>query len=498
MNKINKKLFVIILALVLLILVRGLITSVDICYFSFSFSLFLLFVSSLSHINIENTATSKIKNVSIKLFYGTICSIILINIFFIIIVNGVMYLLNNYIYFSQLISILNFMAFTIFVVPTLNVLCQYLKINRMSQLSYKVKKIFYFIWIILILSLIIIDNIFHVINCSLIIFIYILQLISFITTIIYCFIVIKNKNIFMLKHKDEFNKISIKVLLRKIKKILSDNFVTSFKKMIYLSYYYLSIVIVSYLLLFKFNYDFQETCFVIADIYFYNFLFILIIIGLIIYYFKDKIVEVINNIKNREDNVHIDVFFLNLVKKIIPITVLICVLSGPILRFLFNSDNYSIFMFFIWILPFIILYLVSEKFLEVSLKKKILYLFLCFGISMKLILIVPLINGFYRMGYSFIYGDILSTIIGLFASFIISIIYFNKKYKINFTKNFEKLLNIIYDNIVLSLILIVTSVIIPLVVSTRLQAFYVLLIYIIIFIVFNFVKKIFNNLWRVK
>ena len=95
-------------------------------------------------------------------------------------------------------------------------------------------------------------------------------------------------------------------------------------------------------------------------------------------------------------------------------------------------------------------------------------------------------------------GDILSTIIGLFASFIISIIYFNKKYKINFTKNFEKLLNIIYDNIVLSLILIVTSVIIPLVVSTRLQAFYVLLIYIIIFIVFNFVKKIFNNLWRVK
>ena len=67
---------------------------------------------------------------------------------------------------------------------------------------------------------------------------------------------------------------------------------------------------------------------------------------------------------------------------------------------------------------------------------------------MKLILIVPLINGFYRMGYSFIYGDILSTIIGLFASFIISIIYFNKKYKINFTKNFEKLLNIIYDNIV--------------------------------------------------
>lgn len=498
MNKIDKKLIGIIVSLVVLMLVHSLISSVDIYYFTFSFSLFLLFLSSLSHINIENIIIDRSKKAPSKLFYGVICSIILINAFYIIIINGVVHILNNSNYFSQLASILKIMGFTIFIVPTLNILCQYLKINKMSQLSCKVKKIFYLIWIALTLSLVMIDNIFHVINYSLVIFIYIFQLLSFLIIMIYCFIVIRNKNIFTLNQKDNFKRLSIRGLLKKIKKILSNNFVISLRKMVYLSYYYVSIVIVSYLLLFKFNYDFQEACFVIADIYFYNFLFILIIIGLIMYYFKDKIAEVINNIKNKEDNIHIEVFFIKLVKNIIPITILMCVLSGPILRFLFDSDNYSIFMFFIWVLPFLILYLVSEKFLEVSLKKKMLYLYLCFGISMKLVLIVPLINAFYRMGYSFIYGDILSTIIGLFSSFIISIIYFNKKYKINFTKNFEKLLNIIYDNIVLSLILIVTSVIVPLVVSTRLQAIYVLLIYIIVYIVFDFVKKIFNNLWRVK
>ncbi len=498
MNKIDKKLIGIIVALIVLLFIHSLVKSVDIYYFIFSFSLFLLFVSSLSHINIENIIIDKSKKVSSKLFYGVICNIILINAFYIIIINGVVHILNSSNYFSQLTSILKTMGFTIFVVPILNILCQYLKINKMSQLSCKVKKIFYLMWIALTLSLVIIDNIFHVINYSLVIFIYISQLVSFVIILICCFIRIRNKNIFTLNSQEGFNKLRLKVLLKKIKKILSNNFVTSLRKMIYLSYYYLSIVIVSYLLLFKFNYDFQETCFVIADIYFYNFLFILITIGLIIYFFKDKIAEVINNIKNKEDDIHIDVFFLKLVKNIIPITILMCVLSGPILRFLFNSDNYSIFMFFVWVLPFLILYLVSEKFLEVSLKKKMVYLYLCFGIFMKLVLIVPLINAFYRMGYSFIYGDILSTIIGLFSSFIISIIYFNKKYKINFTKNFEKLLNIIYDNIVLSLILIVTSVIVPLVVSTRLQAIYVLLIYIIVYIVFNFVKKIFNNLWRVK
>ena len=498
MNKIDKKLIGIIVALIVLLFIHSLVKSVDIYYFTFSFSLFLLFVSSLSHINIENIIIDKSKKAPSKLFYGVICSIILINAFYIIIINGVVHILNNSNYFSQLASLLKIMRFTIFIVPTLNIFCQYLKINKMSQLAYKLKKIFYLMWITLISGLVIIDNVFHITNNYLIIFVYVSQLLSFLIIMIYCFIRIRGENIFTLNQKDKFNRLSIRVLLKKIKKILSNNFVISLRKMVYLSYYYVSMVIVSYLLLFKFNYDFQETCLIIADIYFYNFLFILIIIGLIMYYFKDKIVEVINNIKNKEDNIHIDVFFLKLVKNIIPITILMCVLSGPILRFLFDSDNYSIFMFFVWILPFLILYLVSEKFLEVSLKKKMVYLYLCFGISIKLILIVPLINAFYRMGYSFIYGDILSTIIGLFSSFIISIIYFNKKYKINFTKNFEKLLNIIYDNIVLSLIFIVTSVIVPLVVSTRLQAIYVLLIYIIVYIVFNFVKKIFNNLWRVK
>lgn len=79
MNKIDKKLIGIIVALIVLLFIHSLVKSVDIYYFIFSFSLFLLFVSSLSHINIENIIIDKSKKVSSKLFYGVICNIILIN-----------------------------------------------------------------------------------------------------------------------------------------------------------------------------------------------------------------------------------------------------------------------------------------------------------------------------------------------------------------------------------------------------------------------------------
>ena len=49
------------------------------------------------------------------------------------------------------------------------------------------------------------------------------------------------------------------------------------------------------------------------------------------------------------------------------------------------------------------------------------------GLIAKLILIIPLINSFYRMGYNLIYGDIISTIIGLLITITINYIYIKNK-----------------------------------------------------------------------
>ena len=54
------------------------------------------------------------------------------------------------------------------------------------------------------------------------------------------------------------------------------------------------------------------------------------------------------------------------------------------------------------------------------------------GIVSKIIITVPMINSFYRMGYNLLYGDIISTIISILISVIINYIYIktnNKKEK---------------------------------------------------------------------
>ena len=224
------------------------------------------------------------------------------------------------------------------------------------------------------------------------------------------------------------------------------------------------------------------------DTYFYNFSLILILFIFFLLKYKKTISNVANNIK--ENSSHINDLFINIINKIIPITILICILSGPLLKLLFDSKNSVVFMFFIWILPFMLLYIIGIKLLEVSSSKKVLYINLMTGILVKIILTLPLINSFYRMGYNIIYGDILSNIIGMFVSYIMIIVYLNKKYKININNSFEKILNMIYENIILSLILIISSMVISLNVSSKIQALIVMFIYIIIYILYNIIKKV--------
>jgi len=90
---------------------------------------------------------------------------------------------------------------------------------------------------------------------------------------------------------------------------------------------------------------------------------------------------------------------------------------------------------------------------------KLGYLSLGVGILVKFILVIPLIDSFYRMGYNLVYGDIISTIVGMFISVIINYIYLKRKDREE--KCFEKILKSLYENIFLCIILVIVQFIIP-------------------------------------
>ncbi len=396
-----------------------------------------------------------------------------------------LFLSDNYFLFNYN-YILLIMGSTIFVIPTLNILSQYLKANNLKKFGSILKLMFYIIWGFLSIILLIVNYKIDISTYMFAIYIYLLEIFAFIVVILCCLLVIKNKKIFKLKQikKREECKISLK---NKLKNIFASNIKYSIKKVIYLSYYYVSIVFVFFILLYRYNYGYKEVISIMLDTYFYDFALILILVLYYILKYKKVISNTIYNIKEKGI---INNLLIDIANKVISVTILICILSGPILKLLFNSKNSIVFMFFIWILPFILLYIIGIKLLEVSSSKKVLYITLLTGILVKIVLTIPLINSFYRMGYNLIYGDIVANIIGMFVSYIMTILYLNKKYKIDFSNSFEKILNIVYENIILSLILIISSMVISLNVNSKSQALIVIIIYIVIYVIYNIIKNL--------
>lgn len=490
MKKKYKNFIYIFALLVMLMFIKFMLYEKDVFSVVISFSMFLIFVTSYSHINIEKEVNELRNNnyiySQVRLFYLTILIVFLINLIYMGIIYIItLFLSDNYFLFNYNYILLT-MGSTIFLIPTLNILSQYLKANNLKKFGSIIKLMFYIIWVFLSIILLIVNYKIDISTYMFAIYIYLLEIFAFIVVILCCLLVIKNKKIFKLKQikKREECKISLK---SKLKNIFASNIKYSIKKVIYLSYYYASIVFVFFILLYRYNYGYKEVISIMLDTYFYDFALILILVLYYVLKYKKVISNTINNIKEKGT---INNLLIDIANKVIPVTILICILSGPILKLLFNSKNSIVFMFFIWILPFILLYIIGIKLLEVSSSKKVLYTTLLTGILVKIILTIPLINSFYRMGYNLIYGDIVANIIGMFVSYIMTILYLNKKYKIDFSNSFEKILNIVYENIILSLILIISSMVISLNVNSKSQALIVIIIYIVIYVIYNIIKNL--------
>ena len=498
MKRIYKVLFYVML-LIFLVFINYILKDADLYYFIFSFSMFMIFINSFSHINIEEKIVElkdkKYNNSQIKLFYAIIGSFFLINFLYFFLVYVLNIFFNKSIYFEEYTYISYSMVSIVWIIPTINIISQYCGSIGNRNLACFIKRLFYRFWLVSVIILLIIYK-YNLINKNIfIILIYLLQYVSFIIIVTFLLLVTKNKVFFKLNNLKK-RKENNENIFKDIKLILKNNIYYSIRNIVNISYYYFSIIITYLVIIYKYNYPYNEAVNIIIDTYFYFFLLILFFCKIFIRKYESIIVEIIANFKEKNKvGVEIVNLFISIIKTILPLTILFCILSGPTLKVIFNSNNSIIFMLLIWILPFIVLYSTSLKIIEYSnFKKNIMYIILFSGLLIKAIFTVPMINSFYRMGYNVIYGDIIASIMGLFTSFLGAVICINSKYKIDFTKVFEKILNVIYENILLCLILVVCSMIIPLNVNSNLEALVVILIYIIIYYIFIILKRIIKKI----
>lgn len=444
----SKKIICFILGLILLIILNLTVNSTDLFSLLLVFSLYLIFINTFSNI--------KYNSKSSNLLFPSIIVIVFISLIYALI----SYIIGN-LFFEEIKYIFLSMGMTIFIYPTINIIKQYLNLNNKKKNSLLISIIYSFFNLISIIIILLLYN-FTSINVNTLISSLFLE--QYIPLII---IVILNYKIFKIK----------KVKLEQLKPIFLANIKKTFISLSILAFYYMSLIFLYFSLTNKYLYDYQVVATLLVDVYFYYYYFIILIT---IFFYPKKIDEDINTT------------YIKLFNKLLPLTILISILSGPLLLVFFGSNtNAYIFSLLIYLSLFLIMYNIAMNLL---INKKNFNIVLITALLLKIITTIPLINSLYRMGYSMIYGDIISTILSLFIPIVITIIYFNNVHKLNFSNYFSSVINIIYENLILCIILILLQLLVPLKTNNIIEAIGIITIYVIVYIIFNYIKIKFRRI----
>lgn len=450
-----------------------------------SFSMFIIFNSLFSTTSIKN----KIDDLYNKKYYYSANKIFKLNVISVIIITLIL-LLVSYIV-GLLINIKGIIIVNIS-------MCIYLLTNTIIKLEsdYLNKKIKVNILniynisniILIFISIILLYKVFNFDNYINISILYLINILTFsiINTILYIFVFRKNKYI----KKREETKINY---LKTLKETLITNKIITIFNIIKSSYIYFSIIILYFILINKYNYNYDLVGNYITNIYFYGISIIYFIYKIINNIYIDKLNELKNKIKNKEEY-SIYNFINKVINNVLSFTILLIIISKPINNILFNNSEINIILNVSYLLLFYILYNIIININIICNKEKNIIIALSIGLIISLISSVPLINSIYRMGYNLVGGSLLSIILGLIVSITIGIILIKNKLKLSLLDNFNNILNIIYENIIYTLILVLFTFIVKVEVTSITKSILVIIFYIFITIIFYIVKiKITNK-----
>ena len=459
----KKKINVIYLLFMLFLILLNYITKdSNIITFVLSSSLSILLYNMFSELNIKNTL-EKYKN-KYKIYKITIIFISLIFIIFSILsflIGSVMSIKG-----LNIINVLGVLfTLTIIIIKITSIFLEYTKYKKLGNKLFNI----YLLLLLLInsISSILLYQVFKLDDYIKVLLLYSVNIVIFIIIMLLLYIFILRKNKVRVREKHNYKEI--------IRSILDINKSITIYNLIKEGYIYTSIIILYYILINKYNYSYKNTSIIIVNVYFYGIYFI----KYISYIFKKYLEVNSDNFSNQ---------IIKVSNYLITITILLMIISGPICKILFSNNN---FLFDLVVLIFF--YTLYNYVMDISIKvtsSKINKISLLSGLIIKLVFEIPLINASYRMGSSLYFGSVLSIIIGMTTSIIISIIFINKKLKINILNNFSNILNIIYENIILCLILVLFTLIVKVENTSIIGSILVIIFYTFITILFYIVKKI--------
>ena len=459
----KKKINIIYLLFMLFLVLLNYITkNSNILTLVLSSSLSILLYNIFSELNIKSTL-EKYKN-KYKIYKITIIFISLLFIVF-----SILSFLMGSVMSIKGLNIINVLGvlftLTIIIIKITSIFLEYTKYKKLGNKLFNI----YLLLLLLITSVssILLYQVFKLEDYNKVLLLYSVNIMIFIIIMLLLYIFILGKSKVKVREKYNYKEI--------IRSILDINKSITIYNLIKVGYIYTSIIIIYYTLINKYNYSYENTSIIIVNVYFYGIYFI----------------KYISYILKKHLEVNSDNFSNQIIKVsnyLITITILLMIISGPICKILFSNNN---FLFDLVVLIFF--YTLYNYVMDISIKvtsSKINKISLLSGLIVKLAFEIPLINTSYRIGSSLYFGSVLSIIIGMTTSIIISIIFINKKLKINILNNFSNILNIIYENIILCLILVLLTLIVKVENTSIIGSILVIIFYTFITILFYIIKKI--------
>ena len=473
-----------IISFLLLILLYNFTKDSNMFLLTLSFSMLIIYTSIFSTTSIK----SKLETLYNKKYYYSINKIFKNSIILVTIITLVLTLIS---YLTSLLinikglSIVNIsMCIYLLTSTIIKLEGEYISIIKSKKLGNNLLNIYNIVNnILLLITIILLYKVFKLENYLNISILYLISLIPFIiiNILIYIFIFKNKKEV----QKREENKLNY---IKETKKILVTNKISTIFNIIQSSYIYLIIVILYSILTNKYNYNYDTIGIYITSIYFYGINTIYFIYKIIKSIYIDKFNEIKDKIINKENY-----NLINIINKIvslsISLTILLIIISKPLNNLLFNNKDMNIILNVSYILVFYILYNLIINLNIICNKEKNIIITLFTGLIITLITSIPIINSSYRMGYNLVGGSLISIILGITISIIIGIILIKKKLKLSLLNNFNDILNMIYENIIYSLVLVLFTFIVKVNINSIIKSILVIIFYIFITIIFYITKE---------
>jgi len=464
----------------------------NIFLYNLSLYLYLILSSMFVHIdtfsNIKYYYDNKYIYSLNTIYKYTNVGIIIINIFLVVLVGLISMLFNNLFKIKGLVLVNIVMSLTLFIKPILKNISNFVGVYNFKTLADNILNIYKITNLILmIISSIVCFKLLNIENYLSISILYLCNIISFVLVYLFCYLLVLSNKIKKKQFKKKEERIDYK---KEIMEILSKSKNISIINIIKYSYFYISVIILYFILSNRYNYSYEKVSEVINNCYFYAIGIINIVLLLINYFENNKINSIKENIINKKyENIKLDDYLINLFKILLTIIVIFSILSDAIWTILFNNNNGYILYIFSNLGLFYIIYDIIVDISTNNINDKKLYTILLIGIVIKLVLVVPLVSSIYRMGYNLLYGDMLSSIISYFTVIVLLIFASRKKIKIDFIQKFDKILNIIYYNIILCIILLLFTLIVSVRVNNIQEGIKVVVIYLIVSFIYIIIRK---------